>query len=358
MQPLDLNSRENNFTFIRILAASLVLVSHSFDLLKVGYEPFAIISGFDTLGGLAVSTFFVISGYLVTASLLRTRSAYYYLTNRCLRILPGLIVVTVLCAFILGPIFTELPLTDYFAHPKTWYYLENISLYLLHYDLPAVFANLPFPYAVNGSIWTLPLEFSAYLVLLAIFLIKRLNYRFILIFISLLLFFHLKLFNLFSLQNTFLFNMHLIQLNKFAIFFFCGTFIYLIREHIPFNYTLLICAFIILISSFGVSLSFVQAPAIYYITWSYIVIFLAYMPLPIAKYFDKLGDISYGIYLYAFPVQQVLISLNIQVHNFWLFTLISWIITVFFALLSWHFIEKQALKLKKYSFNKSAVLKY
>lgn len=352
MQKINIEQRENNFTFIRIIAASLVIVSHGYDLLKIGYEPFAIVSGFDTLGGLAVSTFFVISGFLVTASLLRARNGYYYLMNRCLRIFPGFIVAILICAFVLGPIFTELPVTDYFAHPNTWLYLKNIYLYELHYDLPGVFSHLPFPYAINGSIWTLPLEFTAYLLLLFIFLAKGLNSRFILIFITLLMFIHLKIINFFELQNTFILDMHLIQLNKFAIFFFSGALIYLVKEHIPLNYTLFFCAIGLLISSFGVSLSFVQAPIIYYLTWSYIVIFIAYAPLPLARYFEKFGDISYGIYLYGFPVQQTLIYLNLQEVNFWLFLFIAWCISTMLALFSWHLIEKPALKLKKYSFKR------
>jgi len=347
MQPIDINRRENNFTFIRMIAASLVIVSHAYDLLKVGYEPFAIISGFDTLGGLAVSTFFVISGFLVTASLLRARTGYQYLINRCLRIFPGLIVVILLSTLVLGPLLTELTVSDYFTHPHTWSYLKNIYLYDLHHDLPGVFAQLPFAYAINGSIWTLPLEFTAYLCLLLIFLANGLNSRFIFIFITLLIFTHLKLFDFFGLQNTFLFSMHLIQLNKFAIFFFSGVLIYLIKDQIPLNYTLFFCAIGLLIASFGVSLSFVQAPIIYYITWSYIVIFIAYAPLPLAKYFDKFGDISYGIYLYGFPVQQTLIYFHVQEIGFGLFTLIAWLISAIFAFFSWHLVEKQALKLKQ-----------
>lgn len=100
--------------------------------------------GYETGGEIAVAIFFVISGYLVTGSFLRSRSIGDYIKKRSLRLLPALFIVVVLSAFVLGPILSTLSLRDYVLHPQTWYYLRNCVLYT-GYHLPGVFAENPYP---------------------------------------------------------------------------------------------------------------------------------------------------------------------------------------------------------------------
>lgn len=134
----------NNFDFIRFVAASFVLISHSYPLLGRSDEPFKAFVGYETGGEIAVAIFFVISGYLVTGSFLRSRSIGDYIRKRSLRLLPALFIVVVLSAFVLGPILSTLSLRDYVLHPQTWYYLRNCVLYT-GYHLPGVFAENPYP---------------------------------------------------------------------------------------------------------------------------------------------------------------------------------------------------------------------
>ncbi|MDP3660246.1 acyltransferase [Phenylobacterium sp.] len=150
-----------NFDLLRLLAASAVVFSHCFPLAGL---PAMAAPGIEDFGALGVSVFFVISGYLVTGSY--QRDARGYLLKRLLRIEPGLIaslVVTVIGCSLL----TLEP--SYWSLPQTWLYvLRNALLYPVTYDLPGVFADNPFPHAVNGVLWTLRLEFTCYLALMLV----------------------------------------------------------------------------------------------------------------------------------------------------------------------------------------------
>ena len=144
--------QHNNFDVIRVLAAATVIISHSFPLLGKPYEPFArYLGNYDTGGGLAVAVFFVISGFLICRSCLE-RPIQAYLVARCLRIVPALAVLVLLGMFLVGPVFTTLPLDEYFAAAGTYEHLLNISIFFQHTGLPGVFWGGP----VNGTIWTLP----------------------------------------------------------------------------------------------------------------------------------------------------------------------------------------------------------
>lgn len=342
MLRVDFESRENNFSFLRLGAATLVLVSHGYDLAQVGYEPFRDWSGFDSFGGLAVSTFFVISGFLVTASLSRSRSAVKYLKNRCLRIFPALIGVVLLCAFVLGPLLTYFSLGDYLRNPTTWDYLRNIYLFELRYDLPGVFESNAWGRAVNGSLWTLPMEFAAYLLLLLIFLFGGLNTRFLFCVGTLLAAVQLKLADWLGIQDAVFLSMPLMPTLKNWTFFVAGALIFCLRDRIPFHPLYFLCG----LSLFFIGFHHPIGIAIYLVVWPYLVIFAAHAVVPVLNKLDRFGDISYGVYLYAFPVQQTILYFSqgkLGIHGF---NLLAAAIVFVFATLSWFLIEKPTLRLK------------
>jgi peptidoglycan/LPS O-acetylase OafA/YrhL len=105
----------NNFDFLRIFAALLVILSHSFAISGSSYEPLLSLSKYISLGGLGLAIFFIISGYLITKSWVEHPSAFRFLSSRFLRIIPGLFVVTLLSILVLGPLVTNLSLSEYFA---------------------------------------------------------------------------------------------------------------------------------------------------------------------------------------------------------------------------------------------------
>jgi peptidoglycan/LPS O-acetylase OafA/YrhL len=156
----------NGFDYLRLIAALLVVGHHARVL--SGAPPWMIGAGPDP-GALGVGIFFAISGYLVTGSLQHTHGAWAFIAKRALRIAPGLFAALVLTAFVLGPLVSDLSVGDYFSSAApVLYVLENLTLYAVTYDLPGVFAGAPFPGVVNGALWSLRLEFSAYLGLAAL----------------------------------------------------------------------------------------------------------------------------------------------------------------------------------------------
>ena len=156
--------RDNNFNLLRMIAASAVLVSHAYPLSlgRDAIEPLLTSTGYK-LGTTAVTIFFAVSGFFITKSFDRRNSIPDFLLARVARIYPALIVVLMLSAFILGPIFTVLPVGQYFSNLHTWTYVPR-DLMLRHqqWALPGVFLSAPGGPAVNGSLWTLFAEVSCY----------------------------------------------------------------------------------------------------------------------------------------------------------------------------------------------------
>ena len=163
---MSLNRDDNRFDILRLLAAWLVLFSHCFPLgARPNSEPLASTLGIDTLGGVGVAIFFVLSGYLVTLSVERSPNLLEFARRRVLRIYPGLVAICLLCVLVLGPLLTMLPQAVYWHHGLTWSYLQTASAWIIQYPLPGVFTSNPLPMAVNGALWSLPYEISCYLAL-------------------------------------------------------------------------------------------------------------------------------------------------------------------------------------------------
>ncbi|HTL14291.1 MAG TPA: acyltransferase family protein, partial [Thermomonas sp.] len=154
----------NNFNLMRLVAAWLVIYGHAHAITGIpGNDGVAWITGFRAAGAVAVDMFFVLSGFLIAASLARN-SVRGYLASRALRILPALLACVALTTFVLGPLLTTDP--GYWRAPKTWNYLVvNASLLLSRFQLPGVFGAHPSD-VVNGSLWTLPQEARLYVLLL------------------------------------------------------------------------------------------------------------------------------------------------------------------------------------------------
>lgn len=133
-----------------------------------------------------VPAFFALSGFLVMGSAVRTRATQTFLAYRALRIFPALFVELILSAFLLGPIFTVLPLHVYFSEPGFFRYFGNLFGWVV-FELPGVFLHNRVPRIVNTNLWTLPSEFDCYLItgmLLAAGLLIRKSFTIILISIS------------------------------------------------------------------------------------------------------------------------------------------------------------------------------
>lgn len=334
----SLHARENNFDFLRFFAASLVLLVHSYPLTgRRPEEPIELLTGYENGGSFAVSIFFVISGYLITSSWLNSSSPTSFLIKRALRILPALALAVLLSVFIIGPLVTTESPGDYFASSTTWAYLLNIFL-ATHYDLPGVFDQNIYPDVVNGSLWTLPLEVMMYLGVLAMGLTGILNRRLIALPIAFFAVGHFWLVGWLGITSFLVQNIF-----QLGLFYYAGSAIYLYRDSIPWRGWIAGMLVLALVLTFHRPIG----PVVYAVALPYLVIYLAYAPLPWLARFGKYGDFSYGMYIYAFPFQQLTVYLlGHEIGILWL-TLISFVPTLVLAALSWHLIEAPAMKLKR-----------
>jgi len=343
--------KENNFNFLRLLAASLVLFSHSYSLLfaEIINEPLAKYTEIESFGVLAVYIFFVISGYLITGSFIRNPNIKNFIINRILRIIPALAVVVIISAFIMGALVTNLSLLEYFLLPQTYLYIvRNIFLFPVSYILPGVFEDNIYPNAVNGSLWTLRLEFTLYIMVAILGVLKILNNKIFLTLIALSSIICIFFINNYSLAISNIVGVNLLQvialLLKNGAFFIMGMIFFVMGDKIKTsNRSALSCLIFIIF--------FISTEFIYYIlllTLPYLVLYLSAIPSKFMKLFNKYGDFSYGIYIYAFPIQQLYIHLLYGSLNITIFFLLSFFTALICAILSWNFIEKPALKFKKY----------
>lgn len=344
---LDLASRNkvNNLNAIRLVAALLVIVDHAFPL--EGVEHFlAPRLGF-TIGKLCVATFFFISGILITQSWMNDPNLGRFIAKRVLRIFPGLIIAIAVCTFVVGPLFTTLNLHDYFTNKLTYdYFFNNLTLYRQRYLLPKVFETNLYPGAVNGSLWTLPLEISAYILVLFFGVTKLLKNKFVILGTTFALVYVIMrwfpvgkwLDGLFILMPRGLFI-------EFLFIFALGALAYLFREKIVLNNF----AAAVSLAMFLLTLGTTQSSWGLYFGWSYFILTVGYSNWKICQWVTKPGDLSYGIYIYAFPIQQIVSKYLLESHNNhspWLNVIISMIVVYPISYLSWRFIEKPALKLR------------
>ncbi|MBZ9794739.1 acyltransferase [Mesorhizobium sp. ES1-4] len=158
------------FDFLRIALAMSVLFAHSFliaegERFQYSTAPLAL------MHASIIPMFFALSGFLITGSAMRLRLKDFIL-NRGMRIVPALAMDIFFAAIVIGPIFTTLSLKEYFSNYEFASYFANI-LGLIHYVLPGVFENNPFPNTVNGSLWTVPFEIGCY-VLMALVIVTGL----------------------------------------------------------------------------------------------------------------------------------------------------------------------------------------
>ncbi|NEX21368.1 acyltransferase [Thiorhodococcus mannitoliphagus] len=337
-------SRDNNFNLIRFLAAALVLFSHSFPLAGKGDdEPLYALVGM-SWGSLAVDVFFVTSGFLIARSFFERKSLLAFAWARLLRIYPALIVAVLFSALIVGGIFTTHGLAAYLRDPQTREYILTNSYLLsgIKFGLPGVFADNPYKDGVNGSLWTLPYEVKLYIRLalgglLLLYLQRYFGRHFLKIsFLSIaLVSILLNIGNHFQGDSS----EHFI---RFSATFFAGTAFYLFRDHIMLSSKAFwALSLLLLLSLLQKDLFFV----VYSLGLPYLIIYLAYAPSGVLKAFNGFGDYSYGIYIYAFPVQQSVAAMapGIAPHAL---AALSFAITLPLAFASWHGVEKRCLKMK------------
>ncbi|MCS3744342.1 acyltransferase [Rhizobium sp. BK661] len=335
------HTRENNFDFLRQLAAFLVILGHS-QSLTGGLHTGLWGHGIATVG---VIVFFALSGYLVTQSWQRDPSYISFITKRSLRIFPALAMCVVLTVFFLGPVFTTVPLQEYFRNPNTQTYLSNILL-LPRYNLPGVFVGNTYPNAVNGSLWSLPVEFACYLLIVTIAVGRKRAHPLAVAALCFVLYgTSLWYSQLRQGPQIILWGTDLGQATSIMPFFVAGALLCVLRDKLHLRW------YLALAMALGLTAVQLYVPGfpIHQITWifvPYIVLTIGWASTPVLRRFGRFGDPSYGMYLYAFPIQQALVSFSGNNLSTVALTFLTTPIAAALGLLSWHFLEKPALALK------------
>ena len=338
--------KDNNFNLIRLVAALAVLVTHSFAIATgdPANEPLRGWLGM-TIGDFAVDAFFVTSGFLVTASLANRQAASEFIWARVLRIYPAILVMLVLTVLVAGPWLTSFSIPDYLGSRNTLRYLVKCStlIFGVEYLLPGVFDGNPYK-AVNGSLWSMPWELRMYILLLSLWLCARAtggewDAKWKRAVVGVFGVACLAVVATHLAWPKFLLECHLLFM------FFTGAAFYILRNWIVLSGRWALVASVLLItSSFSREYFFFA----YNLTIAYLLFWIAYVPRGVIRHFNSIGDYSYGTYIYAFPVQQIVVTIVPGISVLMLI-LISGGATLLVAIGSWHIVEKRALSFKRRS---------
>jgi peptidoglycan/LPS O-acetylase OafA/YrhL len=341
----------NSLNFLRLALALLVVVSHSFTIGGFGNES---ILGNQSLGDVAVDGFFGISGFLICGSAIRHIERHgrkvgliHYFWDRLLRIFPAYWLCLIVTAAIFGPIgwwAVHHTLSGYVSHPlgPFHYIISNFLLHIGTLQISGTPAHVPHPLIWDTSLWTLYWEFLCYIGIAVLAAVGLLFHRRIVIGIAavvwcaeIVLFFHPSQHPSAPLSV------------RFASIFLVGALMYLYRDRVPDSGTLALVLFVVACVGFTVGHQGSEVPdwltgpaLVYPVLW-----LGSHLP------FQRVGatnDISYGVYIYAYPIGQLLAIANVQRAGYAVFVLTTVACTLPLAMASWWGLEKWALMARKW----------
>ncbi len=336
------------FNALRLILASIILLYHAFIIqtFSIYHSPYGTHEiWLKPVTRAFLPMFFFLGGFLVTGSALRVKSLKAFLAFRIFRIVPALLVEVVLSAVVLGGFFTTLPLEEYYRSPGFFAYFLNI-VGDVHFFLPGVFMEgnsvTPTNGLVNGNLWTLPPDLLAYAILTALFALHIIFFR--KTFFGLFVFASLVVVVIQVIRPHDMLNNYLLAIPLAGFMqiysFFMGALVYLFSDRIFLNKRLLLLAL--------VSLAFLSwEQTILLGVWAacYLCLYIGFMDLRNFPLVQR-GDYSYGIYLYGYPILQACRNAFPILKTWEELFCIAMPVTLLFAILSWHIIEKPVLGLK------------
>ncbi len=344
--------RDNNLNLVRLIAAFMVMYMHSLAMCQANQEAdlmYTLTFHKALSGQVGVDIFFVISGFLIYRSYERSDSLWKYLKARFLRIWPLLAVFILSTAFFFGPRFSSLSRQEYFE-TGVQKYLLNLVFISSDNRLPGVFAN-HINKSANGSIWTLQYEVICYLLVIAIVPLIKKYKKAIFALIGVSAFMYL-FFNYYWTADSFymISKDRFVQFGRLSLQFEIGAMYYLYRQRIVMDVKLFIGALAGLIA-LDYLLDFEIAFAIF---GAYVIIYMGFSYYWVSKYYNKIGDLSYAVYILSFFIQQRIIDvMGVSPDGYQVLRMdpyinlgITTLIVLPLAFVSWHCFEKQVLKLK------------
>lgn len=334
---------DNNFNFLRFWLAWVVIVSHSFELIDGNRSRELLTQAFGTysFGEFAVNAFFLMSGFFITQSWMSTPRFGDFMKKRLLRLLPGFTVAVLISVFIVGPLGSP----DYwsnFPHASFW-----PGLLVLRFDSPYSFDGWPYP-QINGPLWTLHYEYVCYWLVAAFGLLRWLSSRtlmwgaFVLCLLAYLAVLYIGLdgYRPQTQAGFWAWTLGGRYIRLFA-FFLAGVVWYHERQRLAVSgrWALLAAVFCVLAFSnpYGAAIAMT-------LPFAWVLHYLGYRSMPALRLFQPV-DLSYGMYLYAWPIQKLLLYYGVT-RDPWVLTGMTTVLCVMAAWISWHAVEKPFLKLK------------
>ena len=344
----DCIGRENNFNLLRMIAATGVLVSHAFPL-SLGWdalEPFEVVLKGENLGRACVFVFFAVSGFFISSSYASHSNTLNFVTARALRILPGLYVMLLASVVLAALLKVDVDSSTFWSAVPGYLLSQATMNFGAHLgvaqsvgSLPGVFVENPLANAINGSLWSLPLEVTCYAGVLCCGLLGILRRP--------------KLFAAMVIVCTIGFIARLVAIDQgLKLPYFPQILVY-----VGFPFIIGMAFFVWsdrVILSKRVALGLVAITALawatpvfllaFVVALSYIAFLFGFAKTPALARYNRLGDYSYGVYIYAFPIQQAVAMAGVD--DPLINILVATPLVLACAIFSWHVIEKPFLKLK------------
>ena len=338
-----------------MIGALAIVIDHSAQLADPLRPTVFPLSWNLSFGYIALMGFFAMSGYQISDSWRQDPSFWRFSAKRVLRLWPPLLFVVLITALVIGPLVSTLDLTEYFSAKATWgYIVHNAGLYTLQHQLPGVFVNNPYPGSVNGSLWTLSMELTGYLLVLvfgALGLFRRAPWLTIALMLALV-----------GLDRRFeastgnpgdgglFLQVPIGSMVAFLVAFSIGMVLHTYRNRIPLSP---VVAWSLVGIHIAVHFTGVGALTLPFMAGYGAIVLAHHWPAQLEGY-DSWVFGSYGLYLCAYPIQQLLIMAG--VNTLWPLIVTALPLSYLCGWLSWRYIEAPTLSLRRYLRNRRTAI--
>lgn len=348
----------NNFNMLRFMAAIMVITGHMAYIDGSNKIPILFGQGIQVIG---VKILFLLGGYLISKSWFSDSNMFRYALKRIMRIMPALLVYVIFASVFVGPLVSDLSLIEYYKNSGFLWYLKNIFLFPI-YSLPAVFTNNPYSGVVNGSLWTLPVEVAMYILVPIMWTIIGIDEkgkcrRKSILLGGIIIVCVLQILHLYKFHDWRLvvYGTNWVDALDLIPYYLIGMF-YSSSDFYKKCNLELATVLLVIYSCISINLSAAFNELLAYIIIPFFVFSFGLKEKPLFSNCFKKYEISYGMYLYGFLIQQILVwfcmknKLNL---NSVLYLIISILLTCLVAAISYRFVELPSQKLCKRILSKS-----
>ena len=333
---VHLSPYENNFRLLRFFTALTVAATHCLWVVY-GFNPSkeGLIGILIQASHCGICIFFGLSGYLITASLMERPNYLRYTISRILRLCPLLLFSSLLLAFVAGPLFTTATTEAYYNDWHLWAFIPLSTLSFSELSLPGLFETAPAGSDVNVSLWTLKYEIAAYIGLAALSILGLLHRRLIWIWagVAIAAFIYVSYFTQLRIEIDVLQHGF-----RFGFAFLIGLILFSYKDIIPLNFigVLLVIGF----AAYTNSTAYMEPFRILALT--YTAIWFGSQKAGLLNFYNRFGDYSYGIFVFHWPIAQMVLQLNPSI-TYAQLLLVVMPLTMALAVISWHGIEEPLL---------------